>query len=496
MDQTGMSTASELSARVFKLAPQAGLRVLVPLDETPQARRVLEYAQALVADTGGVLKLVRASGVEADAGNDSLAYPAERLREARLTVESTVVANEDAVTTILQAARAWQPDLIAMATNKRSALDRWLNGSVTDEVVRSAEVPVLVVPPAWERTLRPGRALRILVPLDGSRLSEQALPVALRLADVFSMRLVLLRATPRDEADAYGAREYMRRISEQVESALAGGEVTARVVTAEPATAILAAARDFDVDGIVMSTRGHTGLGRAVLGSTAIATLEQANVPLIVLGPNALREATTAQIPIRAPVRTLDDELVGEVHRVVINLEQRAIVSVVVLGRGPLARDVLVPVDFIEALDKDQLLLRLTRDELDELPGFTLSEYVTPPPTWTLLVPRIIGPAWLAVSERKRLGAHQQDITPGSRVLGVDGDLGPVDRVEVGRTGRIEAFWVRGGDLFATDMRIPVEWIQETDVQGNLRIDATRADIETYLGHESGVRLGGPPPLP
>jgi nucleotide-binding universal stress UspA family protein len=190
-----MSTTTERSARAFKPVPQAGLRVLVPLDETPQARRVLDYAQALVAPTRGVLKLVRASGVEAKAGYDSLACTAERLREAGLTVESTVVAEEDAVTAILQAARAWQPDLIAMATNKRSALDRWLNGSVTDEVVRSAEVPVLVVPPESERRLQPERAQRILVPLDGSRLSEQALPVALRLADVFTTRLILLRAT-------------------------------------------------------------------------------------------------------------------------------------------------------------------------------------------------------------------------------------------------------------------------------------------------------------
>jgi nucleotide-binding universal stress UspA family protein len=100
-------------------------------------------------------------------------------------------------------------------------------------------------------------------PLDGSRLAEQALPVALRLADVFTTRLILLRATPREEQDAHGAREYMRRVSKQVESVLARGEVIARVVSADPATAILAAARDFDVDSIVMSTRGHTRVARA-----------------------------------------------------------------------------------------------------------------------------------------------------------------------------------------------------------------------------------------
>jgi hypothetical protein len=272
-------------------------------------------------------------------------------------------------------------------------------------------------------------------------------------------------------------------------------EVTARVVNADPPRAILDAAKDFDVDGIVMSTRGHAGLARAVHGSTVTSTLEHANVPLIVLGPHALHETSSVQIYLRGPVRTLDNELVGEVHRVVIDLDQRAIVSVAVLGRGPLVRDVLVPVDFIETLDRDQVVLRLVREELDQLPEFAYNEFVTPPPTWTLLVPRIVGPTWLAATQRKRIGPHQQDITPGSHVLAVDGDIGPVDRVEVDRTGQLEAFWVRANGLFATDMRIPVEWIQETDIHGNLRIDATRADIETYLGHESRIRLHGPPPL-
>ena len=315
-------------------------------------------------------------------------------------------------------------------------------------------------------------------------------------SDVLSTRLILLRATSRKEEDASSAREYMRRISSQLESAVPGGEVTARVVSADAPKAILNAAKDFEVDVIVMSTRGHAGLARAVLGSTATSTLQQAPVPLIVLGPHALHEPSSEQIHLRAPVRTLDDELVGEVHRVVIDLDQRALVSVVVLGRGPLGRDVLVPVDFIETLDKDQLVLRLCREELDQLPEFTYNEFVTPPPTWTLLVPRIVGPAWIAATQRKRIGSHQQDITPGSHVLAVDGDIGPVDRVEVDRTGELEAFWVRGNTLFATDMRIAVEWIQETDIQGNLRIDGTKADIEAYLGHESRIRLHGPPSLP
>jgi len=95
------------------------------------------------------------------------------------------------------------------------------------------------------------------------------------------------------------------------------------VVNADPPTAILDAANDFDVDGIVMSTRGHAGLAPAVHGSTVTSTLEHANVPLIVLGPHALHETSSVQIHLRAAVRTLDNELVGEVHRVVIDFDQR-----------------------------------------------------------------------------------------------------------------------------------------------------------------------------
>jgi len=213
-------------------------------------------------------------------------------------------------------------------------------------------------------------------------------------------------------------------------------------------------------------------------------------MPLIMLGPRALLAAATTQIHIGARVLTVEQDLVGSVHRIVVDLEQRAIVSVVMVGQGPLARDVLLPVDLVETAHADEVYLRITRDELDRLPDFSYNEFVTPPPTWTLLVPRIIGPTWLPSSQRKRMGPCQQDITRGSRVLAVDGDVGTIDRIEVDRSGQLDAFWVRANGIFGSDMRIPVEWVKYADVQGNLQVDATRADIESYLGHESRARLG------
>src|SRR5579871_2634952 len=230
-----MATASEVSPPLFQPGPHNGLRVLVPLDETPQAGRALDCACALIAATHGALRLIRASGFETEAGYGGLPFTVDYLRETGIDVDFTVVPDQDPVTAILQAEKTWQPDFIAMATSRRSALDRWLNGSVTDEVIRSAVVPVLVVPPSCERTLDPQRELRILVPLDGSPLAEQALPVALRLADTFGGLVILMRATRHAENDADDADAYLHCVKAQLKSVLAEGEVITHVASEEPA---------------------------------------------------------------------------------------------------------------------------------------------------------------------------------------------------------------------------------------------------------------------
>ena len=89
-------------------------------------------------------------------------------------------------------------------------------------------------------------------------------------------------------------------------------------------------------------------------------------------------------IEIGAPVRTQDRAEVGHVHRVVVDLEQEAVVSIVVLKGRLLPRDILVPLDFVDAANSDGVTLRLSRSELDHLPNFSYNQVFSPPPTWTL----------------------------------------------------------------------------------------------------------------
>jgi nucleotide-binding universal stress UspA family protein len=449
------------------------LRILVPLDDSIQAQRVLGYVKALIAATHGSLMLIRATDVEDVTSFNSLGQNAERLREAGLSVEWKVIGDVDAETAISTTATAWQPDLIALASTKSSGLDRWLNGSVTANVLKTAHMPVLVVPPAWQRTSATRDTRLVLVPVDGSSLAEQAVWTMVRWARWIPVELVLMRAE-RAETAGRGAQEYLSQLAQKVQSALPGGQVSTRVVVNSAATGILETARELDVDAITMSTRGHDTRPR-LAGRTATEVFDSASAPLILLGPKALSELRAAQLKFGARVRSIDGYLTGEVHRVVVDLGQRAVVSIVVLTRGGLARDILVPVDFVQAGDGDEVQLRLTRDALEALPDFAYNEFDTPPATWTSTWP---------VGQHKRLTGAQHDVTRETQILAMQEELGRVERVEWDReTGGLDAFWVRRGGVFRPEMRIPAEWAKEADDQGNLLVAGARTELEAYLGY-------------
>jgi len=71
---------------------------------------------------------------------------AARLRERHPNV-SWEVREGAASAVILEVAREFDADLIAMASHGRTGFRRFLMGSVAEQVLRDAEVPVLVVGP-------------------------------------------------------------------------------------------------------------------------------------------------------------------------------------------------------------------------------------------------------------------------------------------------------------------------------------------------------------
>lgn len=144
---------------------------------------------------------------------------------------------------------------------------------------------------------------RILVPLDGSRLAEQALPHAAIHARQFGAEILLLKvlgplpepsmSSPRvmrsaATASAQLALEYL----EGVAAGLREDGLPAKVATVEgkPYVEIVRFAEENEVDLIAMSTRGHSGLSRWLLGSVADRVARGATVPLLLVQARSEQE--------------------------------------------------------------------------------------------------------------------------------------------------------------------------------------------------------------
>jgi nucleotide-binding universal stress UspA family protein len=137
----GSDTARRGLDEAIRLARRDGARLLLlhvteaplPLmlngDWTLPAIPVETYAEAGRKLLDAALAEARAAGVEAEA----LQADADGRRVGPL---------------ISERARAWRADLLVVGTHGRRGLDRLLLGSVADGVIRTAALPVLLVPAA------------------------------------------------------------------------------------------------------------------------------------------------------------------------------------------------------------------------------------------------------------------------------------------------------------------------------------------------------------
>lgn len=197
-------------------------------------------------------------------------------------------------------------DLIVLATHGRGPLTRSWLGSTADGLVRRSRIPVLLTRPSEDGS-EAGEARhtfeRVLVPLDGSELSERALEPALALGGLDDASFTLLRIVqyPAGLASPYlpdtvtlnrqlveEARERAQAYLETTASKLRekGVEVATEVqLEPQPGTGIIHFARDHEIDLIAMATHGRGGVSRVLLGSVADKVLRGSHAPLLLVRP-------------------------------------------------------------------------------------------------------------------------------------------------------------------------------------------------------------------
>ena len=148
---------------------------------------------------------------------------------------------------------------------------------------------------------------KILVPLDGSALAERAVEQAEKVAKALGYEVILYQviqnplatapeAGPATEEQAAldtigAANAYLKKIASRLE----GKGIQARVEIGEgpPYAGILGMAHREDVDFIIMSTHGRTGITRALMGSVAEKVVYTTERPVMLVKPEKIHKTRT-----------------------------------------------------------------------------------------------------------------------------------------------------------------------------------------------------------
>ncbi len=305
--------------------------ILVPLDGSPSAEHALASAAEIARLSGATLRLVHVHALSTtpiyieghpviDKNLAPLGLEHEqiyleqikaKLGEAYPTLPITVevlnrsrenMMNESVGAFLSKHVTATDVDLVVMTTHGRGGLARFWLGSVADMLVRLTHVPLLLLRPAATPPdfAHPPSFRRILIPVDGSVLSEQIIEPTLALGTLLHAEYTLLRVIEplytEDSLIAY-TEELDGETSQEVQNYLdtivprlgtEAGTITTHVLFApQPAVAILDYAQNHASDLIAMATHGRSGIKRLLIGSTADKVLRGGQKAVLVLRPQA-----------------------------------------------------------------------------------------------------------------------------------------------------------------------------------------------------------------
>ncbi|HEX6981227.1 MAG TPA: universal stress protein [Balneolaceae bacterium] len=185
-------------------------------------------------------------------------------------------------------------DMIVMTTHGRTGFSRFFLGSVSEKVLRSSHLPVLIVNEKRELTAID----RIMLTTDFSEHSKKAFPYAKEIAQKTGAELELVNVitvdaqNPEQEAQKKQlrkqrlevlAKEELHEISDAVKTTIIASSTA-------PHEAILNYNLSEPHDLIVMSTVGRTGIDYLMMGSTTANVVRHVKSPVLSINPRTNAE--------------------------------------------------------------------------------------------------------------------------------------------------------------------------------------------------------------
>jgi nucleotide-binding universal stress UspA family protein len=269
-------------------------RILVPLDGSDAAEYAIPYAADLARTHHAELVLVYLDHPTGSQARASLTTLANRLREEGLRVEEYVIVAQETPGTLFEFIESERISVIVMSTQGRTSMLRWVFGNQIETALSHLPVPLLLARPFYQK---------IVVPLDGSKWSESAIPKATELARAHNAELILLHVyqSPTrgytDQLALAGQQQMADQTYEQIRDQLVslrnrlrqeGLRVREQIIRGHnPAQAICEFAESEEgISMVVMSTHGRTGISRWLLGSVAQTVMKELRCPVTLVHPD------------------------------------------------------------------------------------------------------------------------------------------------------------------------------------------------------------------
>ncbi len=306
--------------------------IIVPLDGSELAEQVLPYTELFAGALSVPVELVQAFDILMTALQGSREYvtirahlerigreravqslmPARQRLESAGCVVGIAVELGQAADVIAAQAGIDPTALVMMSTHGRGGISRWALGSVADKVLHTIHNPLLMVRaadrggPVSEASLQ-----TVVVPLDGSALSELAIPHAVGVATALSANIVALRVTPTEghyrhrismiapppgtaqtfhlatpsellAEDAATAAAYLADVKDRI-AADRQIETTVEHIVSDDAAQTIVERASTQSSLVVMTTHGRGGLGRLMMGSVADRVIRHSNAPVLAI---------------------------------------------------------------------------------------------------------------------------------------------------------------------------------------------------------------------
>lgn len=307
-------------------------RILVPLDGSQLAESVVPFARYLATGLPAMLTLlhvidpdrltvpesdwISADGIEGRSESGALTYlkrKADQLRSEGCTAEALLRYGKPA-DVIAGYGDGSSSTLIAMTAFGRAGLRQGGVGSVANRVLQSARCSVLLFHPyrPQQAANDAGALSEVIVPLDGSQLGENAIPIARHLASGLGSGVTLVQAVLAGsplylgeatyvhlEAPLDGPEpatwSYLHSVARRLERD--GVAAHGQLLSGDAGKAIVDYATRWAGALIVMATRGSADSERPRSGSVADYVVRSCPHPVLIVRPSLEAQHTREAAP-------------------------------------------------------------------------------------------------------------------------------------------------------------------------------------------------------